>query len=127
MSTKEPSAGESSLKDALYRDYNQGKSWQQKLHREAVHKALDIAPEDDVHISQKTSGLGWRELAIIVLGMVAGTAATGWFFSQTAPHAHNALPVDTEYDVRFYDKDGRLIDVPHISRRAPLTHSLEAN
>jgi hypothetical protein len=122
MSTNDSS--DTNLKDVLYRDYNQGKSWKQRLHREAVHKALDIAPEDDVHISHKNSGLGWRELAIIVAGMVAGTAATGWFFSrQTVPAqnpvapAQHTAPVDSEYDVRFYDKDGQPIDVPHISRR----------
>ncbi len=115
--SKEQENGDSSLKDALYRDYNQGRSWKQRLHRLAVHKALDIAPEDDVHISQKTSGLGWKELAIIVAGMVAGTAATGWLlYKQSEPTKHES-PVDTEYDVRFYDAEGKLIEVPHISKK----------
>ena len=117
-SSSGPSGNEGShLKDVLYRDYNQGKTWQQRLHREAVHKALDIAPEDDVHISQKTSGLGWRELAIIVAGMVSGIAASGWLLSKAPPLPHSVAPADSEYDVRFYDKDGRLIEVPHIGER----------
>ncbi|MCG8586531.1 MAG: hypothetical protein MI757_17615, partial [Pirellulales bacterium] len=114
MSTTDKNSDAAQLKDVLYRDYNRGKAWQQRLHREAVHKALDIAPEDDVHISQKTSGLGWRELALIILGMVAATAASGWFFSQSAKPP--APPTDSEYNVRFYDKDGKLIDVPHIGQ-----------
>ena len=77
MNTENPDSGGEHLKDVLYRDYNQGRSWKQRLHRQAVHKALDIAPEDDVQITQKSSGLGWRELAIIIVGMVAGTVATG--------------------------------------------------
>lgn len=118
MTTAKNSGGESDLKDALWRDYNRGNAWKQRLHREAVHKALDIAPEDDVRISQETSGLGWRELAVIVAGMVIGTAATNWLLLRPyAPPTSRSAPIDSEYDVRFYDKDGNLIEVPHVLRR----------
>jgi hypothetical protein len=118
MNTATTDTGGDQLKDVLYRDYNQGRSWKQRLHRQAVHKALDIAPEDDVQITQKSSGLGWRELAIIIAGMVAGTVVTGQLISKPAAAIQPVSPVDSEYDVRFYDKDGQLIEVPHISRRA---------
>jgi hypothetical protein len=117
MSAQDANSGGSQLKDVLYRDYNQGRSWKQRLHRQAVHKALDIAPEDDVHITQKNSGLGWRELAIIVAGMVAGATAIGWFSSRPAAPSLPVAPADSEYNVRFYDKDGQLIEVPHIRQR----------
>ncbi len=118
MSKKQTNETSHSLKDALYRDYNQGRRWQHELHKQAVHKALDIAPDDDVHISQKTTGLGWKELAIIIAGLVA----TGWFFQRpvAAPPLSSPTttsPADSEYDIRFYDQDGNLIDVPHVSRR----------
>ena len=118
MSTTQSNHKSDSLKDALYRDYNQSRRWQQQLHKQAVHKALDIAPDDDVRITQKTTGLGWRELAIIIAGLVA----TGWFIQRSAPPAPTLpsrveSPVDSEYDVRFYDKDGNLIEVPHVRQR----------
>ena len=118
--SSENQAQDAQLKDVLYRDFNQGRSWQQRLHRQAIHKALDIAPEEDVHITHKNNGLGWRELAIVILGMVAGTAASGLFRSQPTTPSRPSAPSDREYDVRFYDKDGRLIEVPHIRQKQTL-------
>ena len=47
--------------------------WQDKLHKRAAHKALNI-PEEDVITSTNIthSGLGWKELAILALAGAAG-------------------------------------------------------
>jgi len=52
-------------------------NWQDKLHRRAAHKALNI-PEEDVITSTNIShnGVGWKELAILALGGAA--AFLGW-------------------------------------------------
>lgn len=99
----------------------------------AKYMALDI-PEDDVNdirVDRSSKGMGWKELAAIgaiLAGGGLGYKALDQFGkapipqTQAAPTAP-AAPVtpgapivvpDTEYDVRFYDKDGKLIDVPHI-------------
>ena len=84
------------------------------------HWSLDMPPgEDDVDV-RVNKGLGWRELAVL-----AGTALGGlWLFSDKLPTPTPAPvqpiqgPVDSEYEVRFYDADGKPIEVPRIQQRA---------
>ena len=60
-------------KDYPYAHWLSQEQWKQALHRRAAHKALDIAEEpDDVNVNhQRWSGLGWKELAVII-GRAAG-------------------------------------------------------
>lgn len=62
----------------------------------------------------------------IVLGIVAVVAiimaglalwALLWMAAQRAEPPEYPGPPDTEYEVRFYDRDGNVIHVPHISQR----------
>lgn len=49
--------------------------------------------------------------------LIAGLLLGNYLQRQTSPSPPNTIsPADTEYDVRFYDKDGKLIDIP---RRGP--------
>jgi hypothetical protein len=66
------------------------------------------------------NGFGWRELLVIgllLLGGVGGTAymAQSQISKPDTPSA--ASPVDSEYEVRFYDANGNPIDVPHVTER----------
>ena len=107
-------------KDALYGQFQHGEDWQSRLSRKLAHKSLDIADDDmDVNVQNTKSGIGWRELAVAA---VAGLTGFGmWQYSQQptppADPVEHASPVDSEYEVRFYDADGNPIDVPHISTR----------
>ncbi len=83
------------------------------------HWSLDMPPEDDDVDVRVNKGIGWREMAVI--GAVGLGAA--WMFSDrslpTIPSVNPPAksPVDSEYEVRFYDASGKVIEVPHISQR----------
>jgi hypothetical protein len=107
-------------KQGLWGWWHEHQKWSDRLHRKAAHKALDI--EDDAMISVQKSGMGWKELAVVAVGMLGGTVVGANYFAGepatpavTQPPAVQspapALP-DTEYEVRFYDAAGNRIDVP---------------
>ena len=95
-------------KDALYGKYQATEDWKARLHRRAAHKALDIG-DDDMNISPKTTinGLGWKEMLVMAL---VGLAF--YFGSQSPVATQQQSPIDSEYEVRFYDKDGNPIEIP---------------
>ena len=107
-------------KQYLYGKFQEGQDWRSNLHKKLAHKSLDIGLDDEVNVdnSRTATGMGWKELAVIA---AAGLGGTGLFMSlqpqpsQPAPQV-SPLP-DSDYVVRFFDKDGNLIDVPHISKR----------
>ena len=55
--------------------------WQDRLHKRAAHKALNI-PEEDVITSTTVtnSGLGWKEL-LLIAALMAGTGAGAYYLS----------------------------------------------
>ena len=58
----------------------------------------------------------WKEMAVLGASLLGG-GIYSWNQKPTAPVVAPALPtspVDSEYDVRFYDKDGNLIHIPQI-------------
>lgn len=102
--------------------------WRDNLARRGAHKALGIDDMGDINADNSTkTGVGWKELG--ALGATAVALAALYFWTQppeTAPPPPEPAPAaayeypgptDTEYEVRFYDADGDLIDVPHISQR----------
>lgn len=121
-------------KNDLYGQYRKHENWKHALHRRAVHKALDMMPEDDVNIDasrQSTSGLGWKELAVIG---ALGLGGTGLYLNsqqttsetktetvqQPAPQPVQPLPDgEQEFEIRFYNADGELVRVPHVSQMKP--------
>lgn len=104
-------------------EHNQ--QWRENLAKRAAHKALDV-PEDDMHIQANRitnqSGMPYGLALAGILAAATIPAAAVWYASQQkqpSPPAPATMPAlaDSEYDVRFYDKDGNLIEVPHISKR----------
>jgi hypothetical protein len=95
----------------------------QKRADRLFHWSLDMPPgEDDVDVRvNKQSGLSWKELVVIAGAGLGGFALLTRDDSAPAPtpvvQPASGGPVDSDYDVRFYDKDGNLIDVPHISEK----------
>ena len=100
----------------------------QKIYRDAVKKTYGL-PADDMQFSNSsTSGMGWKELSVIGLIALALIFGSQWMNrspvnvqqqTQTpaAAPTQTKAPTDSEYMVRFYDKDGNPIDVPHISQK----------
>lgn len=112
-------------KQHLYGRYQKSEDWRQQLQKKLTHKSLDIPEDDDVYVDNSNKGMGWKELAVIS-GTLLGAGALYAYSNSTpqtpptavAPPAQPAGPVDSEYQIRFFDKDGNLIEVPHISQRA---------
>lgn len=104
-------------KNKLWGWWYKDKQWQSDLHRKASHKALDI-PEEMGDITSTTStqtGMGWKELvALGGLGLgglyVMNDGKKEYVTPPPTPAA--TAPADSEYEVRFYDKDGNQITVP---------------
>lgn len=110
---------------SIWPNWANQQEWQNKLHEQAVRKALDI-PSDDMQIVQNKTGIGTAgavgiaAAAGIPSALTAGALALslmGGDGETKAPEPPPAASVsDTEYDVRFYDANGNLIPVEHISQ-----------
>lgn len=109
---------------SIWPNWANQQEWQNKLHEQAVRKALDI-PSDDMNIVQNKSGISTAGAVGIAAaaGVPSALAAAALAYSMAGntPEAPVAQPQavsvsDTEYDVRFYDANGNLIPVEHISQ-----------
>ncbi len=110
---------------SIWPNWASQQEWQNKLHEQAVRKALDI-PSDDMNIVQNKSGIGTAGAIGIAAaaGVPSALAAAALAYSMAggtseapAPQPSPAASVsDSEYDVRFYDANGNLIPVEHISQ-----------
>lgn len=117
-------SGNSGLnKDALFGEWLSSNRWRQTLARKATYKALDI-PDEDVEINAQRTGIGPGGVAAIVaaatlgpLGM-AGISLLSEMTDQppVPPVAPQPAPVvsaaDANFEIRFFDADGKLIDIP---------------
>lgn len=129
------------VKRALYGNYEEHVNWMDDLHKKAAHKALDIkedpgtinAPQTHVH-----QGLGKLGATLLTLTALMGgggaTLGVASLLGLLSPQAQYAVPpqgnsqstitdeqrvmdVLRNFEVRFFDKDGNPISVPHISER----------
>jgi hypothetical protein len=110
-------------KNSLWGWWREGNAWQPQLHKRASYKALDIPEEmGDIQANKSiVSGIGWKELAVLgALGIGGYQVTQNNTNTATPPPAPPAavageLP-DSEYEVRFFDRNGNPIDVPNISQ-----------
>jgi hypothetical protein len=108
------SVSEPNDRHKFVRDYDRSR---QKRADRLFHWSLDMPPDaDDVDVRVKR-GLGWQELAVIG----ATALGVGWLFTGRDESLIPApvpivQPIDSEYEVRFFDAEGNLIDVPHVSQ-----------
>jgi hypothetical protein len=94
--------------------------WQDKLHKSAAHKALNI-PEEDVITSTNIthSGLGWKELAIIALAGAAGLFGYSHYCNQKSDvevQDHTYDPVKLKVKVTPKDGGGYETDVTPVPK-----------
>jgi len=103
----------------LYGVFQKSEDWRNRLHRKLAHKSLDIADTEDVNVDNSRIGMGWKELAVLGALGLGGFHLYGKQTSPTPPPtpAQQASPIDSEYEVRFFDAAGNPIDVPNISQR----------
>jgi len=103
----------------------------EKLDMKVAHKALDIPEDNEVNVST-TTGMSWKELAVIAASMIGGFAVYNNItnpetpeqpivIQQPAPQQPQVVqpiqqPIDSEYVIRFFDAEGNEIEVPHISK-----------
>ena len=96
-----------------YGEYITHERRQNDLYHKACSKALDI-PEGEMAITQ--TGIGAKGIAGIVLASLMGPAAVAgvglWVASQMNKPTEHMPPANSEYDVLFYDGEGKLIDIP---------------
>ena len=99
-------------KESLYGRYNEAEDWRSKLHKKLAHKSLDIPLDDEMNINQTKTGMTWKELAIIAAAGIGG----GYVYTNERGVDPPVVqqPVDSEYEVRFYDSSGNLIDIPKL-------------
>lgn len=108
-------------KQYLYGEFLKGeqrrRNWQDQLHKKSTYKALDMAADEMGDVNTTVNkGMGVKELGIIgaiILGALAFMRpdllpSTG----NNQQQQQAAGPADSEYDVRFYNRNGELIDVP---------------
>ena len=100
-------------KDALYGKFQEAEDWRNSLHKKLAHKSLDIPIDDEMNINQTKSGMTWKELAIIAAAGLGG----GYIYTnqQELPPVSVEVP-DSEYEIRFYDSSGNLIDIPKLEQ-----------
>lgn len=105
-------------KDYLYGEFQRGQRWRDRLASKLAHKAVDIPEDEDVNLNVQ-NGIGWKGLAVIAGALLGG----GWLLKDTvAPPQPPApavvpAPADSEYEVRFYDASGNVIDVPRLPKK----------
>ena len=94
----------------------------QRLNRKIVATSLDLPWDEDVQVNVNKTGInGWGlvgvALAAALPGLGAALAVSGVFNRQPAPPPAATSPVDSEYEVKFYDRHGKPIDVPPVSTK----------
>jgi len=115
-------------KKLLYGKFQDAEDRRARFAERIAHKAADMAMEDPMQITNTRAGIGTAGIMGIAAaaGLPGLTAAAilgyallkgdGAPQAPSQPPAAAASPADSEYEVRFYDKDGKLIEVP---RRKP--------
>lgn len=107
----------------LYGHYQKARDWRENVMEQNAYKATDTVPPEDMQITKTQTGIG--TLGTVGVAAAAGlpgllaAGILGYALSRDpAPQTTPTVtpPIDSEYEVLFYDKDGKLIDVP---RRNP--------
>ena len=104
-------------KEYLYGEFQRRQRWRDRLAQKLAYKAVDIPEDEDVNVNVQ-NGIGWKGMAVIAGALLGG----GWLVaaalqSPTSPPAPMS-PADSEYEVRFYDSQGRLIEIPRLPERS---------
>lgn len=94
--------------------YDRTMRWHDELSRRFTKRSLDI-PDDEMNNVGNKTGMGWKELAVIGALILGGGALSAHFLGDKAAPPAVVAPVDSEYEVRFFDADGNPIKVPHVS------------
>ena len=118
MQTSKESSGID--KQGIWGWWHDSLKWKDKLEKQALHKALDIPEENDMQNVGNRYGMGWKEMAVVGLMVLGGYGLATYVpdllskeSTETTTTTTNV--VDAQFTVKFFDKDGNPIDVPHIS------------
>lgn len=122
-------------KDQHYGWWRETQKWKDRLSRKMAHKSLDI-PDDDMNITNTTNKTGVGIGGLLGVAAMAGIPGIGvalyalHMLNQAKPPEAPPVqtpvvvappvqpgPADSDYVVRFWDKDGNPIDVPHLNEK----------
>jgi len=118
-------------KRAMFPLWYRNQEWRDDLHKKCTHKALDMLNDDEMNFTQTKTGASNSTVVGVAAAAGVPTALLAamlvWNMtrddaSQAAPPAAMPVvsgPIDSEYNVRFYNAKGELIEVPHISTMPP--------
>ena len=100
-------------KQEHYGDFRDAAKRREKLYMKAVHKSLDL-PEEMGDINANRTGIGALGAVLIALAAGLGPTVLGAYMllREMKPASSSPAPADSEYDVRFFDKDGNPITIP---------------
>ena len=109
-------------KESLYGKFQRTADWQDKLHKKLAHKSLDIGEQDEMQVDNSRTQLGitWKELAVLAATGLGGLYMFNQWNQPATPQQQQptqSAPVDSEYQVRFYDAEGNPIDVKPLPRK----------
>lgn len=113
--------------ETLYPEWQRHSREKNNLYLKAVHKALDLPEDEEMNV---TTGMSGKAVALIAAAAGLGPAAALFALlpalmgdrnekpaapEKPVPVVGSADPADSEYEIRFYDSDGNLINVPQKS------------
>lgn len=129
-------------KDALYGTYLAQEKWKNSLNKKMTHKALDIPLDDDVNITQTKTGISTAgALGIAAMVGIPPLAILGYMLlnkeapqlpplpiipqiqqvvpqvPQVTPQVQTAPVKDRSFQIKFYDKDRKPINVPQLPQK----------
>ena len=105
----------------LYLNYQRNIQWRDRLHKRLAHKSFDIPEEEDMYVDNSQKGLSGKAVLGIALAAAMAAGVPGAGIAYFALDAMKSMkggdqsisePVDSSYQVLFYDKDGKPIQLP---------------
>ena len=129
-------------KDALYGTYLKHEAWKNNLSKKIAHKSLDIPLDDEMNITSTKSGMSTAGvLGIAAMVGIPPLAILGYMLlnketpqlpplpimpqiQQVVPQAPQVVPQtqtapvkDRSFQIKFYDKDRKPINVPQLPQK----------
>lgn len=119
-------SSEKNLNEHLYSLWTENARWNDDVARQATCKALDIPDTKGMEIKTERNGIGaWGLIGVAAaaglgpVGMMGLSLLSDMNQSQPTPVVPTPPPIvqpdDSDYEIRFFDSEGSLIEIPQHS------------
>lgn len=121
MTQRITSARQEVDKQLLYGKFQKSEDDHARFAKRMAHKAADLAMEDDLNITTTKTGVSTPGL--LGIAGIAGASLLGYGYMnrdqpavpQSPPAAVAPVtPADSDYEIRFWDRDGNPIEVERV-------------